>query len=1069
VRLVRLEIQTLPGIEPGFVLENIAPGVNLVTGPNAIGKSSLVRALRYLLAAPAIDDSRAVALNAVLEDGGHWTVRRTGSQQAWERNGQPVEPPPLPDADSLHCYWLSMENLLAAEAGDERLVAELRRALAGGFDLRALREDDDFAPRPRVGQSEGRELHAAEAGLREAEAHYRALRRDESELPDLERGIKAARDAAERVERLGRAMKLLEILRARGEIDAGLASFPEGMERLRGDELERLARLDQRRGELRAALETVARRREETQAALTKTGLAAARPDESQLQSHEQKLSAARRLQEQLAYRRRELEQAQAAESSARESLGGGGTPPRLTPESITRAEKMAAGLNSRQIARDELSGRIVEADLGPADNSAAAPKLASLLAALGGLVAIVFGTLAQAWLAVIGGILALAGAARAAWAGRAGSGPSPADRRRLERLERELATLEAERAQLAQELGFDPKLTAVGIDHFVRYSEAWRLASEQRDGLESTVARLEREIAEAAAAVRGFLGRWGIDVAVDLERLSAALQALETRCRAAEDAERGLEALERESTRLEGELAALDEDEAGLFREAGLAPGGRDALQSRLGELDAWKAQRERLAEARRREAEARQALEGDAQLLGRAERGEHEELIEESDAARQEADQLESLQRRHTEIQTRLADAGADRRLERALAAADTARAALEDRRDEVLLAEAGQCLLDGIETEFRSEHRPAVLDDACARFRRFTHHAWDVELDEDADRLLARDLKQGAQRTLTELSSGTRMQLLLAVRLAWLRSLEQGHEVLPLFLDEALTTSDEARFAIVAESLQHLADDEGRQVFYLSARRHELALWTRAAGKRPHHIDLAQVRFGAAAAAPEVFHLPDSEPLPAPAGRSPEAYAAALGVPPVDPRRPEGGLHLFHLLRDDLGLLHRLMEDWHITSLGQLEALLASDAAAAAVPDAARRDALASRCAGARAWIAARRQGRGRPVDRIALERSDAVTVTFLDKVAELAAEVGGDATALLAGLRDGRVARFRSNAIGELESWLTEQGYIDPAEELDAAERTRHVLLTIGGRSAPEDARRLAAWLEAGTAA
>ena len=48
--LRRLRIHSLPGIEPGFAFEPASDRVNIVTGPNAIGKSSLARALRYLLA-----------------------------------------------------------------------------------------------------------------------------------------------------------------------------------------------------------------------------------------------------------------------------------------------------------------------------------------------------------------------------------------------------------------------------------------------------------------------------------------------------------------------------------------------------------------------------------------------------------------------------------------------------------------------------------------------------------------------------------------------------------------------------------------------------------------------------------------------------------------------------------------------------------------------------------------------------------------------------------------------------------------------------------------------------------
>ena len=253
---------------------------------------------------------------------------------------------------------------------------------------------------------------------------------------------------------------------------------------------------------------------------------------------------------------------------------------------------------------------------------------------------------------------------------------------------------------------------------------------------------------------------------------------------------------------------------------------------------------------------------------------------------------------------------------------------------------------------------------------------------------------------------------------------------------------------------------------QVFYLSARRYEIALWERATGRSPHHIDLASVRFGHVDAAPDDFVLPEIETLPLPERRSPENYATELGVPPVDPCRPAGTIHLFHLLRDDLRLLHHLMEEWRTNTLGQLEGLLRSTAAAAAIPDENMRKRLGGRCATGRTWIAAWRQGRGKPVDRITLESSDAVSNTFIDRVAQLAESLGGDAVALIGALEEGEVSRFRSNSTEELAEWLASEGYIDPDETLNPEERERRTLMDAANRTTSDDIRQVVRWLEAG---
>ena len=230
----------------------------------------------------------------------------------------------------------------------------------------------------------------------------------------------------------------------------------------------------------------------------------------------------------------------------------------------------------------------------------------------------------------------------------------------------------------------------------------------------------------------------------------------------------------------------------------------------------------------------------------------------------------------------------------------------------------------------------------------------------------------------------------------------------------------------------------------------------------------IDLAAVRFPSQASAPEDYRVDAPPSLPAPNGRSAEAYASLLGVPPrLDPHRPEGGIHLFHLLRDDLALLHSLMETWRIVTLGQLEVLLASDAARAALPGEALQHRLRRRCRVVRTWVELWRRGRGRPVDRGVLERCSAISVTFIDRVAELAARVEGDAEALLEALGAGAVERFRASKLDALEQWLADEGHTDDRERLTGEDRRRLTLQRVAPATDADagDLNRVVSWLEA----
>ena len=98
MKLRRLHIARLPGIDEPYTLEDVGDGFLLVVGPNGIGKSSLCRATRALLWAEG-GSAAQVNVSALFEhEGKRWSVERDGSRHRWQKNGLDSEPPPLPAA-----------------------------------------------------------------------------------------------------------------------------------------------------------------------------------------------------------------------------------------------------------------------------------------------------------------------------------------------------------------------------------------------------------------------------------------------------------------------------------------------------------------------------------------------------------------------------------------------------------------------------------------------------------------------------------------------------------------------------------------------------------------------------------------------------------------------------------------------------------------------------------------------------------------------------------------------------------------------------------------------------------
>jgi hypothetical protein len=323
-----------------------------------------------------------------------------------------------------------------------------------------------------------------------------------------------------------------------------------------------------------------------------------------------------------------------------------------------------------------------------------------------------------------------------------------------------------------------------------------------------------------------------------------------------------------------------------------------------------------------------------------------------------------------------------------------------------------------------------------------------------DEPAFRAL--DTVSGIGHGLDELSSGTRVQLLLAVRIAFVERQEAGLR-LPLILDEALGNSDDARARAIQESVVELARS-GRQVFCLTAQADEVAKWMAVLGDRgdvAHRaVDLARVRGLTGGGGPlewEDLEIPPP-PVPEPAGRSHADYGALLEVPAIDPLKGPGAVHVWHAVEDP-AVVHKLL-GLGVERLGPLRTLLEHGGGELMGDERTRRRVAASLRA-VDALCGALRVGRGRRVDRAALLASEAVSSHFLDRVADLADGLGGDGERLMAALHDGRVKRLRSESIERLGAYLEEQGHVDPEPPLEPEEVRARVIAAVAADLARGD--------------
>jgi len=1090
MRLVSIHCRRLPGIDGPFRVEGLAPGLNLVVGPNGIGKSSLCRAIAATLW-PA-QAAAAVEVEAEWEDDGH-RLRATCRDRhtAWDG-----ALPTLPVAHLARGYTLGVRDLLDPAAPDDRAIGEaIRVEMAGGYDLAALRDGATLGP--RHGLRERRDLQAAEVARGKIAAAHRTLAAEAATLPGLQVARAEARAAQQRLDRLTAARDLAAARTARTAADARLAAFPAALADLTGQEGDRLARLAEEAATAReavvAAQAALAREREGTAA----TALEGGPVDEA---VGDAAVASARAVVE----LEREVREAEAARVSATAELASIGGAGEVSTAEVAQIEGVVGRLDDHRRRAHEVATRLdilppVEGYEEPArlnqGESAlqrwlvvaeGPPAPPAWLVALAG-VAIVTGILlaAHAYSALLlgasAGVLLYAAAsqltarrnrqAREAAQDIYGESrlapPAPWER---EAVEARLAEVRGELARAAQARvvaeerrrlqGEAARLTAEG-DDLAAEAQAWRSRLGVADGgslqlldlghrldgrrrAHTALAAAEARLAEATAALseqRGVVERFlaPYDLVPDPApaavgpALVAATEAVVSRSRELRRAAREIAELERRRAEAHDRQARVDGEAHDLLARAGVTSEAELALL-----LDRLPDYRDAAAEVARltgRIAELTASLADDPPLTELSLEVAEQRLAEDQAAAAR----LDDLARQVGDVEGRIRDAEAGSALEESRAAVAAAREALAARREEAFEAATAALLLDRVEEEHREVAQPPVLQRASGWFAAFTHHRYTVRV-ADTGELVAQESDSGAVRRLEELSDGTRAQLLLAARIAFATHAEAGAAV-PLILDEALSIADPDRFDAVAEALLLLAA-EGRQILYLTANPDDCVHWSRLCaahgGEPPHIIDLAALRTGQRALDIEALTVAEGAEVVAPDGLTAEAYGAALGVPPPDPAQP-AALHLFHLLRDDLELLYRLLAGARVATVGQWRTLSqgGGGAAVAGGPAAAAHlDALCDLVEGA---FAAWQVGRGRPVDRAVLAASGAVSDRYLDPLAEVAAEVGGDARALLARLEpgggDSRTHGFRANKRDALTAYLREEGYLDPREPLD----------------------------------
>ncbi|HEX5165377.1 MAG TPA: ATP-binding protein, partial [Thermomicrobiales bacterium] len=249
----RVEIRRMPGIEAGFAVDGLCPGINVICGPNASGKTSLTRAVATLLWPRSTGASRSILHGTYALDGRSWKVEFDSGSARWQSDGQDADAPAIDAADGNDRYLLALHDLLRA---DNRDFAEaILRESTGGYDVGGAATALGYSPRPSSPIALKQRLDAAHAGEREARQAQEALRQQERERDELLGRQEQARAAGHRAQAIERALAVHRAQATLDEATRTLVAFPPVLFRLSGTEPEELKRLRQRQMEASQAVE----------------------------------------------------------------------------------------------------------------------------------------------------------------------------------------------------------------------------------------------------------------------------------------------------------------------------------------------------------------------------------------------------------------------------------------------------------------------------------------------------------------------------------------------------------------------------------------------------------------------------------------------------------------------------------------------------------------------------------------------------------------------------------------------------------------------------------------------
>lgn len=1109
----KIDIRRMPGFETnGFTLDSLSPGINLVYGPNASGKSTTARAIQLILW-PGTMKSTAPSVIGLLDiDGSDWMVELDVNTFQYQCNGNKSESPHgLPGPDVRQQYYLSLHELL--EDNNLTFAEKIIREAAGGYDAQVAGKSLKFSESIYKPQSLINDLKTIRKEQAVSKQLQRSLRDEENQLEKLEEEREQARSALERCEWLKKAIHYQECRLKKQNAQDLFQNYPKEMDNLIGNELERLEKIKQERNSKQQQIQQLERNIAAAQQQLEQCCLPKEGVSETLIPKLRLLANRLNNIQLETDRLDREIINAQRLEGDAKARVS-----PSIDIECLERLDRTALDEFAELSRKDEIcrANYLAENELkkwvGDIEKQATLNQiqlgadvlirwlnaaegngllhyrwflfgmmLSGILLGLGGaFIWLNVSVFDSPYMEIFEGSLIFAGAALLVWIINAH--PNRTRRRdfqkqyseleiyplgkwtidnviqqsrilqkkmaelevcqekaikwedlqgKIENHHREQEKLREQRERLLQQYGLAPMFSMGTIPEphltqLVSNIISWQQAFDQKNSLKSEKEKATEQFSNCLDEINKNLLPYSDQIVKTVENAVPSIDELNSRREAFNDATASLRTATQQLEDRKYELGVLETEYSVLFDNVGI-PQDEVLLNEYCRNLDVFKRSKEQLKLAEFEEKQSCESLSKYPELREQDEEDLNRELIQK----REMADCLEELNNRIGGIRRAIEDAKNKDDLEQKLSKEETVLDQLRNERDKNYSKLIGSLLVNEIDKANRSTNMPEVFHQAERIFSQITRGRYRLLIDSQSPpsfRAFDTSLERG--QSLEEISSGTRLQIMMAVRLAFVERQETGLKI-PLLMDECLGNSDDTRAQTIIDSVIELCR-EGRQVFYFTAQHDEVGKWLNTLQKTdiPHKvIDLAEVRNFLDSEklpqldlpSPQHYHPPD------PNGCSYEEYGRLLKAPEFDPWQPIGSMHLWHLI-DSPSVLYSLISKG-LNRWGQLQTLGEEygNQIVGEDPCILKRAIAMSKVF--EVIGSCLKIGKGKPVDRSSIIDSKAVSDTFIGPVCDLVKKFNGDASKLIVELEKQSVSGFRKAKCRELEEYFIEKGFID----------------------------------------